>query len=59
MKCTKEVKEIAAKIAGPKVTVDCPEDMAHISLSKCLYLKDFQKESFIAQISAGMKSIKP
>jgi len=59
VKCGNEIKDIASKINGSRVTIDCPEDACHISLSKCLYLKEYQFESFKNQISSGVKSIKP
>lgn len=59
VQCSKEIKDIASYIDGSPVSVDCPDDKCHISLSKCLYLKEFQHDTFTAQIKKGIKSMKP
>ncbi|KAI9283923.1 U6 snRNA phosphodiesterase Usb1 [Umbelopsis sp. AD052] len=57
--CSKEINDITAHINGSPINVDCPDDKCHISLSKCLYLKEFQHDTFVAQIKKGIKLIKP
>ncbi|KAH8554292.1 hypothetical protein BGW37DRAFT_518026 [Umbelopsis sp. PMI_123] len=59
VKCSNEIKAVAFHVDASPVTVDCPNDKFHISLSKCLYLKEFQFDTFKSQIRNGIKSIKP
>jgi hypothetical protein len=59
VKCSNEIKAVAFHVDASPVSVDCPNDKFHISLSKCLYLKEFQFDTFKSQIRNGIKSIKP
>ncbi|CAM0141751.1 unnamed protein product [Umbelopsis sp. WA50703] len=59
VKCRKEIYAILEKINIPDVIVDCPDDGCHVSLSKCLYLKEFQFDTFKGQITKGLTSVKP
>ncbi|KAJ2958272.1 hypothetical protein NQZ79_g6129 [Umbelopsis isabellina] len=50
---------VLEKIDIPDVIADSPDDACHVSLSKCLYLKEFQFDTFKNQIAKGLASVKP
>lgn len=59
VKCGKDIEAVLENIDIPDVIVDCPDDVCHVSLSKCLYLKEFQFDTFKSQIAKGLASVKP